>query len=935
MKNKQTVSKSVPAENASEQIFLAVDIIEEMSDPVVLLNLDKQIKKFNRAFTDIIGYGSESIDRYLCEFFIEKDRDKLCSAINEGVRLGFLKNFETRLITKEKKKLPVLINLTVSRDDKGIARSVIAVIRDISELKQTQNLLKENVEMNRALMNAISESVLLMDTRGIVLAANQTVAQRVGTSVDSLINRCFFDFFPPEVANERRSYADRVIQTKQPIRFVDERFGRKISNIFYPLLDEAGEVYRLAALGFDVTELKLAEKEIHDLARFPGENPNPILRINPNGTILYANAAVRPLLKIWNSGIGGTVPEILGDLVSKAIESRTSRTVDTYVGEQFYTFILAPIVEEGYVNIYGTDISRQKQAESRLQDYAERLAIINRLDHIISSSLEFQMIYDGFVKEMERLIAFDRTAIVLIDDSRQNFEIVQQWTRFKPNFQVGERFSLNGTEIEWIVNHKIAWVEANLGEKGDFTYIERLRQEGIRSRMLLPLMIQGQVIGILSLGSFQSGYYSESSLDVIMPLADQLAIGVQNSRLYALVQQRSNELEQRVDERTIQLAAANQELQASRARLQVQFDRMPVGCFIYDQDLRIQSMNPAAEAIFGLSVHEAIGKDPLELTVPALVIPEVADVFWRVKQGEVINQRINENITQDGRKILVEWSNTPIFDETGKFTGMIAMAQDVTERVLSEAAIQNLNEDLKRQAQDLQTANRELESFSYSVSHDLRAPLRSIDGFSRILIEEYQESLNPEAQRFLNLVRDNAQQMGRLIDDLLAFSRLGRQFMNIQMLQPRKLVDEALNILQSETTGRQVELSIGSLPECQADPALLKLVFVNLISNALKYTRKTPQAEIEIGCQWQNGEQVYFVKDNGVGFDMQYADKLFGVFQRLHRAEDYEGTGVGLANVQRIIHRHGGRVWAEGQVNHGAAFYFTLAGGIISNEQSS
>jgi PAS domain S-box-containing protein len=418
----------------------------------------------------------------------------------------------------------------------------------------------------------------------------------------------------------------------------------------------------------------------------------------------------------------------------------------------------------------------------------------------------------------------------------------------------------------------------------------------------------------------------------MMPLADQLAIAVQNSKLYAQVQQHSNELEQRVVERTLQLASANQELRASRTRLQIQFERMPVGCLIYDQEMRILSMNPAAQAIFGLSEEESIGKDPLELTVPAESIPEVEEVFRRAKQGKGVNQRINENITHDGRKILVEWSNTPLFDETGKFTGLIAMAQDVTKRVQSEASIQNLNDDLRRQALDLQIANKELESFSYSVSHDLRAPLRSIDGFSRILMEEYEQSLDPEAQRFLKLVRDNTQQMGRLIDDLLAFSRLGRQFMNIQTLQPRQLVDEALTTLQSELTGRQIELKVGPLPDCQADPTLLKLVFVNLISNALKYTRKTPQAAIEIGCQCQNGEKVYYIKDNGVGFDMQYADKLFGVFQRLHRAEDYEGTGVGLANVQRIIHRHGGRVWAESRVNHGAAFYFTLTGGNLSDE---
>ncbi len=818
----QTKSKPAKTQAISKQALLAVDIIEEMSDPVVILDLDKQIKKFNQAFTDILGYGNEAVDRYLCDFVRENDKTRVVAALNEGIRQGSLKNFETKLVTKEKKELPVLINLTVSRRGKtGVSRRVILVIRDISELKQTQTLLKEHVEMNRALMDAISEGVLLMDTRGIVLAANQTVAQRLGMSVDNLIHKSFFDFSPPDISEERRKYADQVIQTKQPVCFVDERFGRKISNTFYPILDETGEVYRLAALGFDITELKLAEKEILSLARFPGDNPNPILRVSRNGLILYANAAARPLLEIWESEVGKIVPDVWCELISEGFESRTSRTVDTYVGERFYTFILAPVVDEGYINIYGNDITQRKEAEVKLQDYAERLAIVNWLDHVISSNLDLQKVYQGFVIELQRLVSFDRTSILLIDSSRQNYEVTHQWTRSNSLLKLGASYPIKGTDIEWVASQKTALVEANLADKVDFTSHERLLQEGIHSRMLLPLIIQGQVIGVLSLGSYHPGYYSETSLDVVMPLADQLAIAVQNSRLYAQVQQHSSELEQRVVERTFQLAAANQELQASRTRLQIQFERMPAGCLIYDQDFHIRSMNPAAEAIFGFSEQEAIGKDAIEVTVPAEVAPQVQAVLRRVKLGEEINGVVNENITHDGRKILVEWSNTPLFDESGNFTGMIAMTQDVTERILSEAAIQNLNEDLKRQALELQAANKELESFSYSVSHDLRAPLRAIDGFSRILMEEYEGILGPEARRYLNLVRDNTQQMGRLIDDLLAFSRLGRQFMNIQTIQPRQLVDEALITLQNEINGRQVELSIGSLPDCRADPALL------------------------------------------------------------------------------------------------------------------
>ncbi len=234
------------------------------------------------------------------------------------------------------------------------------------------------------------------------------------------------------------------------------------------------------------------------------------------------------------------------------------------------------------------------------------------------------------------------------------------------------------------------------------------------------------------------------------------------------------------------------------------------------------------------------------------------------------------------------------------------------------------NKELEITNKELAAANKELEAFSYSVSHDLRAPLRAIDGFSRILMEEHAPQLAPEARRYLNLVRDNTRQMGNLVDDLLAFSRLSRQEPRKQSVKTTALVRQALEELGTETKGRRVEFMNDELPECQADPNLLKQVWINLLSNALKYTRKREATRIEIGWKKENDEQVFFVKDNGVGFDMQYAGKLFGIFQRLHRAEDYEGTGVGLAIVQRIVHRHGGRVWAEGQVDDGATFYFSL-----------
>jgi light-regulated signal transduction histidine kinase (bacteriophytochrome) len=245
-----------------------------------------------------------------------------------------------------------------------------------------------------------------------------------------------------------------------------------------------------------------------------------------------------------------------------------------------------------------------------------------------------------------------------------------------------------------------------------------------------------------------------------------------------------------------------------------------------------------------------------------------------------------------------------------------------------------VNEVTERTRQ-LEAANDELGAFSYSVSHDLRAPLRAVNGYTSILLEEFSSGLSEEGLGFLKRIKENGDHMGHLIDDLLAFSRLGRQALRVQRVHTRDVVDRALAQLAPAIDGRQVDLAIGDLPDCDSDPALLEQVYVNLLSNAFKYSRKRENARIEVGATQNDGDgTVFFVKDNGVGFDMEYADKLFRVFQRLHRNQDFEGTGVGLAIVQRVVNRHGGRVWAEGKVHQGAAFYFTLSSGGAQWQQS-
>jgi light-regulated signal transduction histidine kinase (bacteriophytochrome) len=283
---------------------------------------------------------------------------------------------------------------------------------------------------------------------------------------------------------------------------------------------------------------------------------------------------------------------------------------------------------------------------------------------------------------------------------------------------------------------------------------------------------------------------------------------------------------------------------------------------------------------------------------------------------------------KDGSEFPIEVSLSPL--KTGRGMLVSSAIRDVSARKVAEAEIQKLNARLNEQLAELSIVNKELEAFSYSVSHDLRAPLRHIDGFARILKDEHSASITEEARGYLDRILSAVTHMGRLVDDLLNLARIGRREMNREKVDLGSMVRRALLELPQTTAKREIEWRIETLPVVNGDPGLLELVFVNLLGNAAKFTRTRAGAVIEVGSCETDGTQTIFVRDNGVGFNPKYADKLFGVFQRLHRQEEFEGTGIGLATVQRIIHRHGGRIWAESEPDRGATFYFTLNGGAES-----
>ncbi len=343
-------------------------------------------------------------------------------------------------------------------------------------------------------------------------------------------------------------------------------------------------------------------------------------------------------------------------------------------------------------------------------------------------------------------------------------------------------------------------------------------------------------------------------------------------------------------------------------------------------DGKITDVNAATELVTGLKRADLIGTDFSEyFTQPEKARAGYQRVF---KDGSVRDYPL-EICHRDGHTTPVLYNATVYRDESNSVVGVFAAARDITERKQAEEEIHRLNQELEQRViertSQLEAANKELEAFAYSVSHDLRAPLRHIDGFIELLQRRVTASLDEQSLHYLETIADSAQHMGTLIDNLLSFSRMGRSEMSRTQVNLAELATEVIKESEVEVGTREIEWRLSDLPTVSGDRTMLRLVFVNLIYNALKFTRHKEHTLIEIGSLPDNpNEATIFVRDNGVGFDMKYSDNLFNVFQRLHRAEEFEGTGIGLANVRRIINRHGGRTWAEGQINQGATFYFSL-----------
>jgi PAS domain S-box-containing protein len=793
----------------------------------------------------------------------------------------------------------------------------------------------------RRLFEAARDGILILDVNtGRISDANPFLVELLGFSHDEMIGKTVGELSPCKDLVSNQAMLNRL-QKVRYIRYEDlpleTKDGRHIAVEFVCSVYQAGGVNVIQCNIRDITARKQVETAMIRLAAIVEASTDAIIGKDINGTITS-----------WNRGaaniFGYTAEEIVGSSIMRLIPADRSGEEDEILaqikrGETVEHFETVRMAKDGRlldvmvtispikdvtgkvtgVSKVAHDITQRKRTERALAASEARFRFLNDLTEATRMLADPRQIMVIMARMLGEHLGASRCAYADVAKDGEQFVILHDYTDGCASTVGDYQLSLFGARpiatlrsgqtliIRDVDTELLADEGANM-----FNAI------GIKAIVTCPLVKDGRLRAMMAVHQTTPRDWDAGEIAIVQDVVERCWATIERRTAEEKLYQLNAQLELRVIERTAAL-------RTSEARYHLLFDSIDEGfCIIemifdaHDQpiDYRFLEVNRSFETHTGLI--GVIGKRVREL------IPQ-HETHWYETYGRV--SLTGESVRFENQaKELHRWYDVYAcrFGESNNHQVAIVFS-DITQRKAAEANILRSSQQLQTTNQQLETANKELEAFSYSVSHDLRAPLRAINGFAGIVMNDFATQLPEAARPYLERICSGGKQMGLLIDDLLAFSQLGRQSLKRQHVDTAYLVQSVLQDLASQYEGRQIEIQTGTLPDCWGDPALLKQVWVNLISNAIKYTRERNAALIEIGCVSANGEDIYFVRDNGTGFDMQYAHKLFGVFHRLHLAEKFEGTGVGLAIVQRIVNRHDGRVWGEAEVDQGATFRFVLA----------
>ena len=785
--------------------------------------------------------------------------------------------------------IPVAANWALLKEGRRRPTTIVEVNTDISELKTAQAAQAESEARFRLLADHMSQFAWMTDEKGWIYWYNQRWFDYTGTTLSEMQGWGWKKVHHPDHVDRVVEKFTRCIETGDvwedtfPLRGRDGQYRWFLSRAI-PIRDAQGQIIQWFGTNTDITEQHQAEQALTEQTSFIGSIldslPIHLAVINHAGTILQVNSA-------WNrfalENLGPCRIEGLGVGVNYLDVLRTAAGSN---GEVRKSLDGIEAVLAGASNLFEQEYPCHAPSERRwFRMSVSPLkacgsgAVITHLD--ISAR-----------KVAEESKAFLAAIVTSSPDA-----IITK--------------SIEGTILTW-----------NRGAEGLFGYMsseivgqpvtalvpEELQEE---ERKLRHRTLSGACVE-----QFESQRLHKAGrrIDIsvtMSPIHDDTGTIIATAQTM-----RDITLRKQVE----------RALLVSEERFRTLTTNIPQLVWSCRPDGACDYLSEQWFVYTGTTIEENLGSGWLSLIHPE--DSSVTDQAWKEAVISGLPYSVEYRLRRaDGTYHWHLARATPQRSQQGRISGWFGTTTNISDQKEAEAALERFNTLLESKGEALAVANKELEAFSYSVSHDLRAPLRTMTGFAQALLEDYGEKLEPEAVRYLKIIAKGASQMGRLIDDLLSFSRLSRQNLSLGSIALSELVQEILEELAADQAGRTIEWEVADLPTCRGDRTTIKLVLANLLGNALKYTRPRDVAKIQVGRKvdvQQPGHCQIFVKDNGVGFDMRYSDKLFTVFQRLHRPEEFEGTGVGLAIVQRIVHRHGGRVWADARPNEGATFWFTL-----------